>query len=484
MRSAFRRQQGIMSDTAEFDVAVIGGGPGGTAAARYLAAEGLKVVLVEERLIGGECHYWACNPTKTLLRPIEVAALARAVPGVPETFDREQLDIAALLAKRDAIIDHLSDDAVVSKLTQAGVEVIHAHARLSGPRKVALVHSDGRQESLRVNHAVVLATGTRPAIPDIPGLVDVQPWTNRDLSVMTHVPPRTMVLGGGVVAAESATILAGLGSDVTVLVRGTTLLRNSEAVAADMVTESLREMGVKIHFGTALSAAARPVAGEGVTATFGEQNIEVDEIVVATGRIVNTDDLGLETVGLRSGEFVAVDDHLQAIGVDGSWLYAMGDTTGRALLSHISQYHAMIVANVIVARSHGRQLGNEELIARDIGNLAQVIFTDPQVVEVGRTERQARADGFAVTTRTAAFPEAMPLLAIARDGFNAWAKLVIDAETDTLLGATFVGPQFAELVQAATLAVVAKVPLDVLRHVVAPHPSVNQIWNPLLAQNR
>lgn len=161
-----------------------------------------------------------------------------------------------------------------------------------------------------------------------------------------------------------------------------------------------------------------------------------------------------------------------------------GPLTGRALLSHLSQYHAVVVADVIAARDQGRQLADDELIARDPHNLPQVVYTDPQVVEVGRTESQARADGFTVRTTTARYPEAVPDLAIFRDGFDAWAKLVIDADTDTLLGATFVGPEFAELAQAATLAVVAKVPIETLRHVVAPHPSINQIWNPLLAQQR
>jgi pyruvate/2-oxoglutarate dehydrogenase complex dihydrolipoamide dehydrogenase (E3) component len=466
----------------EFDVIVLGGGVGGVAAVRNLASAGLAVALVENRLVGGECRYWACNPTRTLLRPIEVFNLAKAVPGVRQAVSGQELDIPAVFAKRDSIIEHLSDRSQVSSLREAGVAVFHGFGRLSGERAVRVAYADGAEAVLTARHAVVVATGTRPSVPAIPGLAHACPWTNRDLATMTRVPPRALLVGGGVVGVEFATILAGLGSAVTLLVRGNTLLRNSEPEARELVEQSLRSKGVEIHFETELSKAARVKAGGPVTATFNDQTIEVDEIVLAAGRCANTDDIGLETVGLPVGGFVSVNDHLQAIGVTGEWLYALGDTTGRALLSHISTYHGRVVADIIAARAGGRQLWENELTVRDTGNAAQVIFTDPQVAEVGRTECQARAAGFIVRTRTAHYPQTVTRLALYRDDFEGWAKLVIDAVTNTLLGATFVGPEFSELIQAATLAIVAKVPTTVLRHVVAPHPTVNQVWDPLLAE--
>jgi pyruvate/2-oxoglutarate dehydrogenase complex dihydrolipoamide dehydrogenase (E3) component len=468
----------------DFDVVIVGGGVAGVAAARKLASAGLAVALVEDRLVGGECHYWACNPTTTLLRPIEVFNLAKAVPGVREAISGEELDHAAVFEKRDALIEHLSDEDRIASLRQAGVAVFHGFGRLSGQRTVRVTHADNAQAVLTVTarHAVVVATGTRPEVPAVPGLAQARPWTNRDLTTMTRVPPRALVVGGGAVGVEFATILTGLGSAVTLLVRGNTLLRNSEPEARELVEQSLRSRGVKIHFETELSAVARPVAGGPVTATFNDQIIEVDEIVLAAGRRTSTDNIGLETIGLSGGGFVPVNNHLQAVDVTAGWLYALGDTTGRARLSHISTYHGRLVAEIIAARAAGRELGENELAAHDAGSLAQVIRTDPQVVEVGRTESQARAEGFAVRTRTARYPDAVPHLALFRDGFDGWAKLVIDVATSTLLGATFVGPEFSELVQAATLAVVAKVPTSLLRHAVAPHPTVNQVWDPLLAQ--
>src|SRR3954469_1910644 len=466
----------------EFDVVVVGGGVGGVAAVRNLASAGLAVALIEDRLVGGECRYWACNPTRTLLRPIEVFNLAKAVPGVREAISGEGPDVPAVFAKRDAIIDHLSDQSLVSSLGQAGVAVFHGFGRLSGPRTVRVAYADDTEAVLTARHAVVVATGTRPNVPNIPGLARARPWTNRDLATMTQVPPRVLLLGGGVVGVEFATILAGLGSAVTLLVRGNTLLRNCEPEARELVEESLRNKGVKIHFETELSSVTRAVAGGPVTATFDDQTIEVDEIVLAAGRCANTDNIGLETVGLPGGGFVSVNDYLQAIGVAGDWLYALGDTTGRALLSHISTYHGRVVGDIIVARAAGRELWDNELAAREADSVAQVIFTDPQVAEVGRTESQARAAGFVVRTRTARYPQAVSRLALYRDGFEGWAKLVIDAATNTLLGATFVGPEFSELVQAATVAVVAKVPTGLLRHAVPPHPTVNQVWDPLLAE--
>jgi dihydrolipoamide dehydrogenase len=466
----------------DFDVVIVGGGVGGVAAARKLASTDLSVALVEDRLVGGECHYWGCNPSKTLLRPIEVLNLAKAVSGVREAVSSQGLDIAAVFAKRDWIIEHLSDQERTASLRQAGIAVFHGVGRLSGERTVRVAHADNTEAVLKAQHAVVVATGTRPHIPSIPGLAQARPWTNRDLTTMTQVPPRALVVGGGPVSVEFATILNGLGSAVTVFVRHNSLLRDCEPEARDLVEHSLRNDGVKIHFETELSAVERPVAGGPVTATFHRQTIEVDEIVLAAGRRVNTHDIGLESVGLPGGRPVEVNDHLQAVGIEGGWLYALGDTTGRARLSHISTYHGRLVAEIIAARAVGRELGESELVARDTGNLAQVIFTEPQVVRVGRTESQAREDGFEVRTRTADYPGTLRFLALYMDGFQGWAKLVIDAGTNTLLGATFVGPQFSELAQAATLAVVAKIPVSLMRHVVAPHPTVNQVWDLLLAE--
>ena len=242
----------------DFDVVVVGGGVGGVAAVRKLASAGLSVALVEDRLVAGECHYWGCNPSKTLLRPIEVFNLAKAVPGVREAISDEGLDVAAVFAKRDAIIEHLSDQDRVTSLRQAGVAVFHGFGRLSGEHTVRVAHADNTEVVLEGRHAVVLATGTRPHVPEIPGLAQARPWTNRDLTTMTQVPPRALVVGGGAVGVEFATILSGLGSAVTLLVRGNTLLPNCEPEARELVAQSLRSKGVTIHFQTELSAVARP----------------------------------------------------------------------------------------------------------------------------------------------------------------------------------------------------------------------------------
>jgi pyruvate/2-oxoglutarate dehydrogenase complex dihydrolipoamide dehydrogenase (E3) component len=465
-----------------FDVVVLGGGVGGIAAVRRLASTGLEVALVEDRLVGGECHYFGCNPSKTLLRPIEVLSLAKAVPGVREAISGGRLDVEAIFAKRDELIEHLSDKDRTASLRQAGVEVFHGFGRLSDERTVRVTHADNTETVLTGRHAVVVATGTRPHVPMISGLAQARPWTNRDLTTMTQVPPRTLVVGGGPVSVEFATILNGLGSAVTLLVREDALLLDCEPEASELVAQSLRSQGVEVRFQTELNSVARPVADGPVTATFGDRSIEVDEIVLAAGRRLNTDDIGLEHVGLPRGLPIVVNDHLEAVGIDGRWLYALGDTTGRARLSHISTYHGRVVADIITARVAGRELSDNELIAHDTGSLAQVIHTEPQVVRVGITESQALVEGFAVRTRTAHYPGAVAFLALYRDGFHGWAKLVIDAETDTLLGATFVGPQFSELAQAATVAIVAKIPVSLLRHAVAPHPTVNQVWDPLLAE--
>lgn len=262
--------------------------------------------------------------------------LAKAVPVVREALRDEPLDVPAVFAKRDAIIEHLADHDRVASLRQAGVVVFHGFGRLSGQRTVRVSYGQHTEAVLTARQAVVVATSTRPYAPEIDGFAQARPRTDRDLTTMTQVSPRALVVGGGPLAVEFATIPTGLGAAVTLLVRGNTLLRDCEPEARELVAQSLRSNDVKIHFDTELSAVARHMAGGPVTATFHGQTVEVDEIVVAAGRRTNTDNIGLETLGLPGGGIVPVNDHLQAVGVTGGWLYALGDSTGRARLSHIS----------------------------------------------------------------------------------------------------------------------------------------------------
>ncbi len=479
-------------DAAEWDVIVIGGGPPGENVAAYaIDGSGLSAVIVEQELLGGECSYWACMPSKALLRPVEVLDTARNLPGAQQAVDGRTTDVAAVLARRDAFTAHHDDSSQVSWATGAGIDLVRGRGRLTGEKAVEVTLPGGASRTLTARQAVVLATGTRASVPPIDGLREALPWTSRDVTNLHEVPRRVVVIGGGVVACESVTWLHGLGVEqITVVEVSPRLLGRNEPFAGELVAEQFRKAGIDVRLGARATSVRREAprgTGEGnvhggeVTLRLSDgTSVSADEVVVAAGRTPNSDDLGLDAVGVAANEhgYLDVDDHLTVPG--GDWLYAVGDLCGRALLTHMGKYQARVAGDVIAARAAGRRLDDARFTDRaDHGAVPQVTFTDPEVGSVGQTAAEARAAG--IDVETVEYDLASVAGAgLLRDDYVGRANLVIDSASDTLVGATFVGSGIAELVHSATVAVIGKVPLSTLWHAVPSYPTVSEIWLRLL----
>ncbi|MEV6282210.1 NAD(P)/FAD-dependent oxidoreductase [Kribbella sp. NPDC051770] len=464
--------------TTDYDLIVLGAGAVGENVADRAVQGGLTVAVVESELVGGECSYWACMPSKALLRPGQVLRAAQHVGGAAAAVTGK-LDVQAVLDRRNSFASNWDDAGQVKWVEGAGITLVRGHARLSGVKEVTVTGPDGGTTVLTARHAVLISTGSDPVVPDIDGLHESDPWASREVTSAKSVPDRMVIIGGGTVAVEMATAYAGFGTEVTVIARGQ-LLSSLEPFAGEMVGDALRELGATVLTQTGTTRVRR-TDGTVYVETADGKTIEADEIVVATGRQPRTGDIGLEAVGLTPGEWLPTDDTMLVDGFD--WLYAAGDVTNRALFTHQGKYQARAAGDVIAARANGKPVSDKpwgtHVATADHEAVPQVTFTDPEVASVGHTEKSAREAGY--TTRTVDYEIGnVSGAAVRQDGYQGKARMIVDEDRKVVLGVTFVGPEVSDLLQAATFAVVGEIPLDRLWHAVPAYPTVNEIWLRLL----
>ncbi|MEV4655944.1 NAD(P)/FAD-dependent oxidoreductase [Micromonospora sp. NPDC049301] len=464
--------------STEYDLIVLGAGPVGENVADRAVQGGLSAVLVEHELVGGECSYWACMPSKALLRPAQVLRAARQVLGARQAVTGE-LDVPAVLARRDSFASNWSDEGQANWVAGSGISLERGHGRITGPKEVTVTAPNGRATVLSARHAVVVSTGTDALIPDIEGLRDARPWTSREATSAKRVPASLAIIGAGVVGVEMATAYAGFGTAVTLISRGG-LLDGMEPFAGEAVARALREQGVTVLLDTRTTRVTRDE--DGITVETGDgPTVTVEEVLVATGRTPRTGDIGLETIGLTPGGWVDTDDTMLVPGFD--WLYAVGDVNHRALLTHQGKYQARAAGDVIAARATGAPVADARwgahVATADHAAVPQVTFTDPEVASVGLTAEKARSAGYDI--RVVDYDLGRVAGAGVRaDGYAGTARMIVDEKRHVLLGVTFVGPDVGELLHAATIAIVGEVPLDRLWHAVPAYPTVSEIWLRLL----
>jgi len=445
----------------QVDVVVVGLGPGGEDVAGRLAEAGLEVVGIEQRLVGGECPYFACVPTKMMVRAADLLAEGRRIPGMAgsATVQPDWAPVARRI--RAEATDDWNDKVAVDRFVGKGGRFVRGSGRLVGPGKVAV----GDQE-FEARRGVVLATGTEPAVPPIPGLAGTPYWTNREAVQATAAPESLLLIGGGAVGVEFAQVFARFGASVTVIEALDRLVAVEEPEASALIARVFAAEGITVRTG----AAAREVRHDGsrFTVMLDGGDVTGDQLLVATGRRVDLAALGVDSVGLdAAAPAVVVDDRLRA----GPGLWALGDLTGKGAFTHVAMYHAGIIV---------RDILGENGPPADYRALPRVTFTDPEIGTVGKTEAAARQAGIRVRTGHTELPSSARGW-IHKAGNDGFIKLVEDADRGVLIGATSAGPAGGEVMAALAVAVHGEVPVERLRHMIYAYPTFHRAIEAALA---
>jgi dihydrolipoamide dehydrogenase len=448
-----------MPDNERFDAVVLGAGPAGESAASRLHDQGLRTALIERELVGGECAYWACIPSKTLLRPVEVRSEAARAKGVA-TPERQWEDAVAY---RDYMIRNLDDSAQVEDYEREGIRVYKGHAKLRGPGQIEI-----DEETLIVGARIIIATGSAPRIPDIPGLAEAGYWTHREATTLTEIPASATIIGGGPVGIELAQLLRRFGAQVHLVEADDRLIGREDPRVGELAAAALREEGIEVHLGVEI---------QGVSAADGQReldlgyagHIQTQELIVATGRSPSVIDLGLETVGIHPyGDGIKIDERCRA----GDQVWAVGDVTGVMPFTHVAKYQARIAC---------ADIGGESVVA-DYTAIPRVVFADPEIAAVGLTEAEAAVQEIDVAIGRVELSEAIARPWTYESDPRGELSVMVDRERRVLLGAWAVAPMASEWIHYAALAIKTGTSIDVLLDTVAQFPTYTEGFLEALAR--